>query len=120
MNKRLKKIDAGVYKKSCKSINYKDALRYPDKYKGQRSYWVGEILQRIDSHTFRVSTKCEWFYGTRYCTDNVIYVTYYGSESFIEDDYVKIWGEMDGNQSYTAVLGNEITIPKVDAEYMSR
>ena len=119
-NKRIDAIDKAVYKKSCKTINYKEALRYPDKYMGKRSYWVGKILQKVDSSTFRVSTKCEWLFGTRYCTDNVIYVKYYGDESFIEDDYVKIWGELDGNQSYIAVLGNEITIPRVSAEYMQR
>ena len=119
-NKRLDNINTNVYKKSCKTINYKDALRYPDKYEGQSTYWIGEIVQKVGENEFRVSTKCEWFYGTRYCNDNVIYVYYTGEESFIEDDYVKIWGEMAGNYSYKAVLGNEITIPLVRAKYMKR
>ena len=120
-NTRLDKIDAGVYKKSCKNQNYKEALRYPDKYKGTRTYWYGEIVQRVSASQFRVNVNCKRYqYISGWNCSDTIYVVYEGDESFIEDDMVKIWGELDGNYSYTAVLGNEITLPLVRAKYMSR
>ena len=120
-NKRLEKIDAKVYKNSCKSQNYKEALRYPDKYKGTKTYWFGEIVQKVSSTQFRVNVNCKRYqYISGWNCSDTIYVVYDGDESFIEDDMVKIWGELAGNYSYTAVLGNEITIPLVRAKYMQR
>lgn len=49
-----------------------------------------------------------------------IYV-YYANKSdskFIEDDIVAIYGEASGEESYTSVLGQNITIPAVTAAYM--
>ena len=49
-----------------------------------------------------------------------IYV-YYANKSdskFIEDDIVAIYGEASGEESYTSVLGQNITIPAITAAYM--
>lgn len=51
------------------------------------------------------------------CSDTV-YVTYYGTDSFIEDDMVKMWGVMNGTETYTTILGASVTIPKFTAKYM--
>lgn len=111
------------YKNSCATYNYKDVLRNPSDYSGKNAYWFGKIVQVVDksqkSSTFRIDVTCEKNeYIEGYFCNDTVYVTYYGAQSFIEDDMVKMWGTMNGTQSYTTVLGASITIPKFNAKYM--
>lgn len=111
------------YKNKCENLSYKDVLRNPENYKNRNTYWFGEIVQVVSKNSnasiFRVNVDCEKLYYSReYLCSDTIYVVYYGSESFIEDDMVSMWGTMDGTQTYTSVLGSQITIPKFEAKYM--
>lgn len=126
INTNIDTLKANVvndYKKSCATYSYKDVLRNSSNYNGKQAYWFGEIVQVVDkssySSTFRVDVTCEKYtYSSGYYCDDTIYVTYYGDKSFIEDDMVKMWGTMDGTQTYTTVLGASVTIPKFEAQYM--
>ncbi len=120
---KLKQQIVDDYKKDCKSYKYKDVLRNPEDYKGKKAYWFGEITQVVEKSsyesTFRISVTCEKLsYSKEYYCPDTIYVTYYGDKSFIEDDMVKMWGTMEGTQTYTTVLGASVTIPKFNAKYM--
>lgn len=111
------------YKNKCENLSYKDVLRNPENYKNRNTYWFGEIVQVVSKNSnasiFRVNVDCEkLYYSGEYLCSDTIYVVYYGSESFIEDDMVSMWGTMDGTQTYTSVLGSQITIPKFEAKYM--
>ncbi len=117
---RLNAIDENVYKKSCKSYGYKDVLRNPEDYKDKKTYWFGVVQQKVSSSQYRVGVDCEKYnYISGYFCKNTIYVYYYGSTSIIEDDVLKMWGTMDGTVTYTAVLGNSITIPSFNAKYIT-
>ena len=93
---------------------YNDAMRYPEKYKGTNISIYGRVLQKMvnkDRITLRVATSWSW--------DNVFYVTYSQSKigvAVIEDDWITVYGESTGVYTYTAVMGNEITIPSMEAE----
>ena len=77
------------------------------------------MSKNSNASIFRVNVDCEkLYYSGEYLCSDTIYVVYYGSESFIEDDMVSMWGTMDGTQTYTSVLGSQITIPKFEAKYM--
>ena len=111
------------YKKKCQKFSYKDVLRYPNNYDGKYAFWYGEIVQVVSKSSsksiFRVNVNCEKLhYSGGYLCSDAIYVIYYGSESFIEDDMVNMWGMMTGDYTYTTVLGSENTIPKFEAHYM--
>lgn len=119
----LKENEINDYKKSCVTYEYKEVLRYPSIYKGKNAYWFGKIVQVVDktfySSIFRINVTCEKYsYTDEYFCDDAIYVTYFGDQSFIVDDMVKMWGSMDGTQTYTTVLGASVTIPKFDAQYI--
>ena len=126
VNTNIDTLKANVisdYKNSCATYNYKDVLRNPSDYNGKKAYWFGKIIQVVDksqkSSTFRIDVTCQKNqYLEGYFCDDTIYVTYYGEQSFIEDDMVKMWGSMDGTKSYTTVLGAGVTIPKFNAKYM--
>lgn len=111
------------YKKSCNTYNYKDVLRAPEEYQGKNAYWFGEIIQVVSKSknysVFRIDVSCEKYkYIDGYTCSDTVYVTYYGSDSFIENDMVKMWGEMNGTETYTTILGASVTIPKFTAKYM--
>ena len=61
--------------------------------------------------TYRISSKGRY--------DNVVYVTIKNSDILtpvIEDDNVTVYGSFNGIKTYTATLGQSITIPWVKAE----
>ena len=54
--------------------------------------------------------------------DDIVYVDYerkYENESrILENDTITLYGEVNGIKKYTAVFGNEISIPHILAEYI--
>ncbi len=111
------------FKKSSEEFTYKNVLRNPSDYKNKKAYWFGKIVQVVDKYSsysiFRVDVTCEKYtYIDSYSCDDTIYVIYYGSDSFIEDDMVKMWGYMEGTETYTTVFGVSMTVPKFTAKYI--
>lgn len=113
------------YKSSCNSYSYNEILRHPDEYVYKRAHFFGKVIQIVSKsagHTvMRVAVSCEknrYSSGGYLCSD-AIYVSYLGSESLIEDDLIDMWGYLAGTQSYTTVLGSELTIPSFNSEYIS-
>ena len=129
-NNTLEKIQGKIkakeiidYKNESKKLNYKDILRNPSSYEGKKAYWFGKVLQVVDKSvsktTMRVGVNChKYSYIKGYYCDDTIYVYYYGSESLIEDDMIKMWGTMDGAITYTTVMGAKVTIPAFIAKYI--
>ncbi len=93
---------------------YNDAMRYPERFEGTQISIYGRVVQKLqsgDQVALRVATA--WSY------DNVFYVTYKQSEievAVIEDDYITVYGTSTGVYTYSAVFGNEITVPSMEAE----
>jgi hypothetical protein len=110
------------YKKACEKISYEDLARSADKYEGTKVKFTGQIDQVVlDSDSgeseYRISvTKDEYDFW-----DDTVYV-YFDSgdkdEKFLEEDIVTFYGEASGEESYTTVLGESVTIPAVTAVYM--
>lgn len=102
--------------KGCKEYSYKKIFRNPDTYKGKQAKFTGKVLQVRESSGFyilRVATSGNY--------DNVIYVTYSTDSKasrILEDDRVTIYGTLTGLESYEAVSGATITIPRISAEYI--
>jgi DNA-directed RNA polymerase subunit RPC12/RpoP len=103
-------------KSQAQIIPYTSLMRNPDTYKGSIVYFRGKILQvqqkSNNNYILRIATKEDSYLGYY---DNVIYVDYYSSNRVLEDDVVDIWGKFVGLKTYQAVLGNDITIPEVNA-----
>lgn len=56
-----------------------------------------------------------------YSYDDTVYVTYTTKDSdsrVLEDDIITMYGELDGIETYTSVLGSNVSIPKFNAKYV--
>lgn len=113
-------LSASDYKAQCKKLDYRKVLRNDIDYLGEKVYWFGKVSQSIGYGSYMVYVNCSKnsYAKSGYVCDDAIYVDYNGSENFVEDDMVKIWGTVGMNYTYTTVLGASNTIPKVWAEYM--
>lgn len=93
---------------------FTDAMRYPDRFEGTNISIYGKVVQKMVSGNnvaMRVATSWGW--------DDVFYVTYKQSDidtAVIENDWVTIYGKSTGVYTYTAVFGNDITVPSMIAE----
>jgi len=51
------------------------------------------------------------------CWEDTVWGNYHGKR-YLEDDIVNVWGRVKGLRTYTAVLGQEITVPEIDVLHM--
>lgn len=113
--------DKEDYIASAKTYDYKDLERDPDKHKGEIAVFQGKVIQVsesiLDNVVYRVNinnTEDKW--------SDTIYVTYKrpeGEARILEDDMVTIYGDLEGIETYTSVLGGKISIPSIKAKYIN-
>ena len=114
-------MSASDYKAACSEVAYKDLAKNIDKYQGEKFKFTGQVQQVVldsesgESEYLVAVTKDEYdFYD-----DNIyLYYEVGDSEKIIEEDIITIYGEASGEESYTSVLGEDITIPAVTAVYV--
>lgn len=118
-------MSAKKYKASCKSISYDSLARDPEKYKGKLVKFYGKVVQVQESDSalyysvYRINVGND---GYGYY-DDTVYVTYDSTKAstrILEDDMVTFYGEYQGLKTYETIMGGSVTIPHVQAEYISR
>lgn len=114
------------FKNSCGTIDFKTLSRNPDKYKGNKYKLTGEVIQvQEDSWSDMVELRIDITKETSEYSDYVfwsdtIYATVYipdGEDNILVDDIITFWGTCDGEFTYETVMGDNITLPKIDIEY---
>lgn len=105
------------------AIPYDDLFRYNERHVGKTVRYVGKVLQVQEKECLIFCDENDQGYILRVAVtrgsygiwDDPIWVDYPGTQRFLEDDIVTVWGVVEGLQKYTAVLGNQVTIPKIKA-----
>jgi len=114
--------EKNTFKASCQAYSYEEISRNPDNYKGLPAVFTGQVAQVMEaSYSSTVVLRVNVTQGEYGWWDDTIYVTYTmpeGRARILDNDIVTIYGELDGLESYTAVLGNTITIPRLKAKYI--
>ncbi len=111
------------FKASCSTYTFKEIARNPENFKGTNVKLTGEVIQTIYgtySTVLRVNITKEGNYTTYY--SDTVYVTYYpeqGEDKILEDDIITIWGTSKGDTSYTSTMGGTITLPHIEAKYIT-
>ena len=110
-------MDAEEYKASCKdNVSLKELDKNPETYKDTRVTYQGEIMRIMENGRVRdiivdvTKDKHHW-------ADSIL-VWYDGATEALENDTIRVWGEVRGNYKYTSVAGWKITLPLVRAEYV--
>lgn len=93
--------------------DYTAILRAPSQYKDKPMSAYGRVLQVSDGlfyKVMRVATQGRW--------DNVFYITCFGdtADGIIEGDWISIYGQCTGAETYTTIMGASVTIPAITAE----
>lgn len=100
------------------TISYDDLMRNNKQYVGKIAYYRGGIVQVSESYgdkyVLRIATKKGEYLGY---IEDVIWVNYQGTR-LLEDDIVDMWGKVMGLKSYTALLGNTVTIPELNSLHL--
>lgn len=113
------------FKDGCKTVDFKTLSRNPDKYKGNDYKFEGQIIQVQegwgDSVDLRINiTKEENEYLDEPLWTDTIYATVEipdGADKLLEDDVITFWGTCDGDYTYETVMGNNVSLPKIDIKY---
>ncbi len=108
------------FKSQCTQLDYTQLARNPDNFKERRIVYVGRVVQTEESGN-KVILRVDVNKDTNGLSDDIIWVNYTkptGSNRILEKDVIKIWGTVMGLRQYKAVLGNQITIPEVNAKYI--
>ncbi len=99
-----------------RTVNYEECARYPDNYKGIKAVLEGTVIQVIGSRDkgFNIRLATSGSYDDIY----FLYVNYDPGFNILVDDYLTVYAELRGTQSYQAVLGNTITLPAARADWV--
>ncbi len=105
------------FKDSCNTYTYEQLARNPAEMIGTRVKLVGEVIQTMyDGNIIQLRvniTKENGYYS------DTVYVRYIiEGDRILEDDIITIYGTAMGEVSYTSILGAEITLPYIEAEYV--
>ena len=111
---------AEEFKASCRTVSFDALARDTEKYLGQRVVFTGKAVQvlEVGSKTIMRVNVTKGEYGIWEDTVWVNYTRKPDESRILEDDINKFWGTVRGRRTYTAVLGQEITLPEIDAKYL--
>lgn len=105
-----------LYKNECETYSYDTIARNPDKYKGEKGYVYGKVIQVIENgndYTLRVAMNGSY--------SSVILVSYTKpakNDRILEDDWVKMYGTWYGTYTYESTMGASITVPLFFCKYL--
>ena len=103
---------------STVTIPYKQLIKDPDRYSGEKVAYHGQIFQIQESGGSGVVLLSVTDEGYGFWTDNV-WVNYDGSVRGGEGDMLTVYGTVVGNRSYETQIGGETYVPEIDAKYIA-
>lgn len=108
-------ITGDEYKSLCNYLDYEDILRNPDSYDGKYCVISGTVDQIIEG----------WFDSyTIYLVDSdgnkwQCWYSYEEGEShLLEGDNITVYGECNGTDTAETLIGEQVTMPDIDVEYI--
>ncbi len=99
---------------SAVPVTYENLYRNNEDYVGKLVLIKGQVIQ-VGSNYLRVATK-PLKQGKGYSGD-IVYVNS-DTRKIMDDDYVDIYGVVDGMKTYTTVLGVEVILPEITSKYL--
>jgi hypothetical protein len=112
--------DLDAQKATAVTIPYDDLFRNNEEHVGKTVRYVGKVVEVQENVCILCDNpgyhlRVEVTKGSYGLWDDPLWIEYTGTERFLEDDLVTVWGVVEGLKKYIAVLGNQITIPQITA-----
>lgn len=113
------------FKASCQEVDYKELLRHPEQYVGQRVFVVAKIQQIVqggwldDKEYYRIQTDKDGY--ELYLDDEYFMYDMRVSDDtkLLQDDVVRVYAEFSGTEEITrALTGTKEEIPALEAYYI--
>lgn len=105
-------------KSSAITVSYDELFRNNEKYVGKVIHFkIGQIIQVIGDtapYDFRVNVSKSFF------DDEIIYLDEYTGSRLLENDIVDVYAKVTKLYTYTAVMGNSVTIPRLTVISITR
>ena len=107
-----------AFKTSCSSLSYKNLFRNISQYEDQNVYFTGKVIQVMGDGNFLSSMRVEVTRGSYGIWDDVVLLNNLDTEApkILEEDVIKFWGVVEGERTYSTVLGAEVTVPEINAK----
>lgn len=109
----LKNKPSSIQISNATTIDYRSLYKGANTLNGNFYKITGEIVQVVGDHLYHINMTKTGEYITYYTDRIQISLIGNPSEILMEGDIVSFTGESLGNYTYTAVLGNDTTIPFV-------
>ncbi|MEN3009069.1 hypothetical protein [Pseudothermotoga sp.] len=112
------------FKATCEEISYDELARDTERYVGKRVTLTGEVIQVLEKGNnviMRVNVTKKDAFLFSYWTDTILveYTRPPNESRILEEDIVQLWGTVKGRITYKAIFGQEVTLPAVDAKYIT-
>lgn len=108
------------YINGCSEIAYSDLARNPNKYKGKSFVFTGKVIQVAEPAQgntvyMRINvTRGEYIWkDTIFAQVDLLR----SADRILEGDIITLYGDCDGLYSYESVIGEQVSIPKIDILY---
>ena len=103
-------------KQGAKEIRFAELNKNPEKYSGEFVKYQGEIIQIMEDESSSVIRLAVTMDSYGYDFNDVVYITYDGTTSFVDEDEITVYGTVKGSHTYESTAGYEITLPLIEAE----
>ena len=98
-------------KERASSPTYDDLFRNNERHVGQLVHYQAQLIQVVDAGRDRYQIRANVMKGQFFWQDTVF--LRYAGPRFLENDFIEFVGTVVGLTTYTAVLGNRVTIPDI-------
>lgn len=112
----LNEVPEDEYKALCESLDYEDILRNPNNYNEKYCVVSGNVDQIIEGMFETYTIYVEDSSGDRW---ECVYFYKDGESHLLEGDRVTVYGKCKGTTTATTLLGEQVTMPYVDVEYLN-
>ena len=102
---------------SAKTIPYKQLIKDPESYAGQKVAYQGQIFQIQQSGGEGVMLLSVTDEGYGLWTDE-IWVDYHQPVNSAKDDIITVYGMVTGTKTYDTQIGGTRYVPQIDAKYI--
>lgn len=105
------------FRETAITIDYNQLIKNPDRYKGEKVVYEGQILQIQEEAGFGIMLLSVTNEGYGFWDDN-IWVNFYEPIDAAEEDIITVYGKITGSEEYETQIGGSTYVPRMNAVYI--